>query len=319
MSEPFSADTGKFNPSDKTFTELMMPGKYPWWENLKKNKNISIQIRKGNTIDAYYNGGGILKELHYDERKNKFVAKIHCNYILLGNDANGYQPLLLTTDSITFSREIKTMEFSQLEDKALKPVIARVKKYHNTESEKAIQFDFLKNDPFIIDAELQTAKYGRIDLVRLDKKTKKIVLIEVKTKDDPRLFADPNEDKKSVYHQLKKYHDFAVDNQKSILDYYAKLLQVKEDLGLNQPEVKRLISVDWKVECYPLLVFGDCGLAWTKEHGNSIDEKIQEVAYAAYYFAGSEYPLELDPESKTSRHFFQGPYQNNWKEKTSAK
>ena len=63
------------NPSDKTFIELQT-GKYPWWENLKKNKNLSIQIRKGNTIDVYYNGGAILGELKYKEQEKAFGAKI---------------------------------------------------------------------------------------------------------------------------------------------------------------------------------------------------------------------------------------------------
>ncbi|MCL1932074.1 MAG: DUF4263 domain-containing protein [Treponema sp.] len=290
------------DPSNKTFDELKT-GKYPWWENLKKNEKISIQIRQGNTIDVYYNGGAILSQLRYDVSKKIFAAQIHPKYIPLENDAR-YQSLSLTQNGVEFPKQIKTMDFSQFEDEKLKAVMDRIEKYYGTESEKAIQFKFIAKDTFIIDAELQTEKHGRIDLVRLDESVKKIVLIEVKTMADPRLFVESGKGKENIHDQLKKYHEFAVDYQDNILVYYEKVLQIKNDLGLTKPDVKKLKINNWKVECKPLLVFGDCEKAWIKKYADDIDKKIKTVAYGAFYFREPIYTLDLNPKSKKGRHFF---------------
>jgi hypothetical protein len=304
MSKSFGTN---LNPSDKTFVELKS-GKYPWWDNLKKNENIFIQVRQSNNIDVYYNGGAILSQLQYADRKKMFIAQIHHKYIPLENKAI-YQSLSLTPNGVEFPKEIKTMDLSQFEDKKLKAVMDLIKKYYDTESEKAIQFEFIANDPFIIDAELQTEKHGRIDLVRLDESVKKIVLIEVKTMGDSRLYTESKAKSKSKYpkenieDQLKKYHEFTVDNQDSILDYYIKVLQIKNDLGITEPVVKKLKINDWKVECKPLLVFGDCEQAWIDKYAEGIDKKIKKVAYGAYYFGDTKYSLNLLKRSK-NRHVF---------------
>jgi hypothetical protein len=99
------------NPSDKTFTELQT-GKYPWWDNLKKNKNISIQVRKGNTIDIYYNGGAILSGLKYDEKQKGFAANIHPKYIPLQDDSH-YQSLILDEGGTKFTGKIDPLALSQ--------------------------------------------------------------------------------------------------------------------------------------------------------------------------------------------------------------
>ena len=294
------------DPKKEIFVELKKRGKYPWWENLKKNKDISIQIRKDNYIDVYYNGGAVLKKLEYNETKKAFTAEIHPNYIPL--DDNDYLPLSLTSDGVKFSKELTTMNLSQFEEKELKFVINRIGKYHNQKSEKAIQFNFIAYDPYIIDAEFQLpGEKIRIDLVRLDKSVNKIVLIEVKRMEDPRLFADSKEKtqskKENIYDQLKKYHKFAVDYD-NILDYYKKVLQVKKYLGLLRPELENLSINNWQIECKPLLVFGDCKPDWIEANKESIKEKIKDVAYGAYYFEKPESTLELKPKSKRRRYFF---------------
>ena len=279
MSKSFKEN---LNPSNKTFVELKSE-KYPWWDNLKKNKDISIQVRKDNTIDVYYNGGAILSSLKYDVKKKEFKACIHPKYIPLEDEAK-YNSLSLTSSGVKFPKEIKVMDFSQFEDKKLQFIMKRIEKYYGTESEKAIQFNFIAKDPFIIDAEFQVpGENKRIDLVRLDKSVKKIVLIEVKTMADSRLFAESKaksaskDAEENIYDQLKKYHEFAVDYKKCIHDYYVKVLQVKKDLGLARPELEKISIDDWQVEHKPLLVFGDCKQLWIDINHKSINEKIKKV------------------------------------------
>jgi hypothetical protein len=244
------------NPNDKTFIELQT-GKYPWWDNLKKNKDISIQIRKNNRIDVYYNGGAILKDLKFDNTKQGFTANIHPKYIPLKNE-NHNQSLLLSANGVKFTGSIDPLALSQLGSVELKAVTDRVKKYFGEESEKAIQYTFATNDPYIIDTEFQIEKEpSRIDLIRLDVNATKIVLIEVKTMGDSRLFSSST-DKENIHDQLKKYKELAVKYEKDIPTYYAKVLQIKNALGIGKSELKNLTLTGWQVEPKPLLLFGDC-------------------------------------------------------------
>jgi len=288
------------NPSDKTFIELQT-GKYLWWDNLKKNKNISIQIRKKNKIDVYYNGGAILGELVYDDQKKAFSARIHPKYIPLKND-NEYMSLTLNNNGVKIANSFEPMGFSNFESDKLKLIMARVKKYYDSESEKAIQYDFATRDSCIIDAEFQFDKL-RIDLVRLDVVSKKIVFIEIKTIYDSRLFSDPEDDPKNIFHQLKKYHEFANTNKKALLDYYGKVLQIKNNLGIAKPPIKDLTLDGWQIEPRPLLAFGDCTQKWIDKNAYNIDEKIKSVAYGAYYFGDSKPSLDLiQKPGKQNRH-----------------
>jgi hypothetical protein len=196
----------KLEPKDATFNELMN-GNYPWWENLKKDEDISIQIRKENYIDVYYNGGAILKKLKYNKTDKTFYAEIHIEYIPLKKEKD-YIGLTLNEKGVNFkepkknqskkSQDIKNknigpmvMAFSQFNESELKAVKNKVKIHFDAKTEKAIQFKYATSDPCIIDAEFQfneDDEKSRIDLVRLDTSIKKIVLIEVKTIDDGRLF-----------------------------------------------------------------------------------------------------------------------------------
>jgi len=309
MSSQFNAKI--LNPSDETFNELKT-GNYPWWDNLKKNENISIQIRKDNTIDVYYNGGAILSNLKYDKKIKEFTASIHSKFIPLKKETgkNPNQLLSLSSNGVSFSKEIETMEFLQFEKKELTKIINRINQYNDAKSEKGIQFKFIANDPFIIDAEFQFGNTLRFDLVRLDKKEKKIVFIEVKTMGDPRLFVEKKNKKEKkaasedINSQLKNYYDFAEANTDSIRDYYKKVLLIKNDLKLTKPEVKGLSLDEWDVELKPLLVFGDCEKEWIKTNSDKIYQKIKDVAYGTYYFAKPEYSLDLIPTSNHNRHVY---------------
>jgi len=314
MSKSFDTN---LDPADKTFTELksgLKTGKYPWWNYLKENKDISIQIRKENTIDVYYNGGAVLKELKYNNEKKTFTASIHPKYIPLKSE-DEYIPLTLSSKGVEFTEKIDLMELAQLEETQLKAVTKRIKKYHDSVHEKAIQYKFANNDPYIIDTEFQAKgtesqakKPGlRIDLVRLDKNKEKIVLIEVKRMGDERLFADPKENKKAkenIYDQLKKYHEFAVDYQESIRAYYIKVLKIKNDLEISKPEVKEIDLTDWQVETKPLLVFGDCTQDWIDKKAAIINGKIKSVAYGVYYSGSPKCPLDLIAKPKRNRYIF---------------
>ena len=292
----------QLNPADKTFNELRT-GNYPWWDNLKKNKNISIQIRKGNTIDVYYNGGAILGGLVYNDQKKAFDAKIHPKYIPLEED-NEYMPLALTKDNVKIMKPFTPMDFSRFENEKLKLIMDRVKVYHGSDSEKAIQYTLALSDPCIIDAEFQFEKSLRVDLVRLDVSSKKVIFIEIKTIGDSRLFSDSGSNKENIYDQLKKYHDFISANKDALLSYYGKVLQIKNDLLLAKPPIRGLTLDGWQIEPRPLLAFGDCTQEWINNNAGNIDKKIKQVAYGSYYFGDVGPSLDLISKTQKNRHVF---------------
>jgi hypothetical protein len=294
----------KLNPDDATFVELKKKGKYPWWENLKKDEeDISIQIRKDNYIDVYRNGGAILKGLKYNTREETFTAKIHSKYIPLKND---YVGLTLNAKGIEFTEKIEPMDFLQFNEPELKAVKQRVKDRFKSETEKAIQYKFATSDSYIIDTEFEMEREDlRIDLIRLDTTVKKIVLIEVKRMGDSRLFAPSSPGKENVYDQLKKYRDFAVKHKKDILAYYSKVLKIKNNLEIAKPELKELtLSSEWEVVEKPLLLFGDCNQNWIDGNEGKIKKKIEDVAYGTYYFGNTKPSLNLIHKTKGNRHIY---------------
>lgn len=297
--------TCKLDVAKDTFVELQK-GIYPWWDNLKANKDISIQIRKENTIDVYFNGGALLRNLKYNAREKSFTAEIHPKYIPLANEKT-YQSLSLSANGIGFTGKVEPMGFSQLDAKPLKAIMDRIKERFDSESEKAIQYKFATTDPYIIDTEFQWENnLLRIDLVRLDAKQKKLVLVEIKTIGDPRLFPDRAKGREDIHDQLKKYYEFAKKNAGFLLDYYAQILRIKINLGIiTNPTVKKLTLDGWQVEEKPLLAFGDCTQQWINNNASDIDTRIEKFAYGAYYFGDTSPSLDLVSKTKGNRHIFQ--------------
>ena len=62
----------KLNVESALFAELKS-GKYPWWEKVKNNPNLYIDVRKDNNINVYFEGGSVIK-LHYCSRHKKIQA-----------------------------------------------------------------------------------------------------------------------------------------------------------------------------------------------------------------------------------------------------
>jgi hypothetical protein len=80
------------NPENPLFIELknQQPA---WWNLLKNDKELYINIRKDNYMNVYYYGGSLAKI----EFKKGFVATAHQKYLVdtttRGNDIVGYGPI----------------------------------------------------------------------------------------------------------------------------------------------------------------------------------------------------------------------------------
>ena len=119
MSEEFS----RLNQNHKLFQNLAERNPV-WWQNLVRDPEIYIEVRKDNYLDIYYNGGRVL-DLSFT---NKFKGKIHFEYIPLMSQEE-YIPLKITEDTVRldegFTNMLEIKDFSEAELKIIKKNIAK--------------------------------------------------------------------------------------------------------------------------------------------------------------------------------------------------
>ena len=210
------------NPDAPLFSELKS-GKYAWWENIKKNHDLYIEIRKDNNINVYFQGGSVVK-LHYCSKHKKIQAFTHRKY-LYGN-GTGYAECSLDNDLETIINNIPNMYSG--------------KKGYEKEnlSEKYIQSQYIINyHSKYIDSEFAYKDDSldiRIDLIECI--NGELRFVELKTIDDSRMLKR-NEDNPEVVEQVEAYKNF-ISNYKpeKIVEYYQKVWEIKKDLGLTIPE-----------------------------------------------------------------------------------
>lgn len=309
----------KLNEKDKVF-EYLEENNPVWWERLRMDPEINIEVRKDNYIDVYYNGGAIIKRLQYDKNKNRISGAIHFEYIPLiriNDDNDCYIPYNLNNIDITIAEDkIKPISINNFDKKSIKAIKKRITKYNNSSSEKYIQSNFVKNDHYYIDFEFaykhmckrkSKNKDGefvqqstiRIDLVRVDVKSKQIVFVEVKRMLDARL--DSNE----ARDQLRDYKDFIKANKENLLNYYKKVFNIKKKLGILPIELDKLDSLEGFSICNkPLLLFGDCTQKWIDENSCKLDSKIRDIALGCYYFGNPKPKANLILKTTKNKHIY---------------
>lgn len=243
------------NPNAPLFSELKS-GKYAWWENIKQNRDLYIEIRKDNNINVYFQGGSVVK-LHYCSKHKKIQAFTHRKY-LYGN-GTGYAECSLDNDLETIINNIPNMYSG--------------KKGYEKEnlSEKYIQSQYIINyHSNYIDSEFAYKDNLfdiRVDLIKCI--NGELQFVELKTIDDNRMLKR-NDDNPEVVKQVKAYKEFIQKYKEEIIEYYKKIWSIKNNLGLIIPE-ERPSSLAEK----PLLLIFN---RWTKstprrgEHTSRMEE-----------------------------------------------
>jgi len=110
-----------------------------WWENLKSDHELYIEVRKDNSINVYYNGASFMK-LEYVS--GAFRANIHPKFIPLDTgDEDIYFDFL---DGNIFLQTLKSIEINNFEESAIKAIKERIKLINPTnKSEKGIQGKYI--------------------------------------------------------------------------------------------------------------------------------------------------------------------------------
>jgi hypothetical protein len=266
----------KLDPEHKLFKELSEQ-KPIWWQNIVRNKNIYVEVRKDNYINVYFNGGAILK-LSYT---NGFKGKIHFEYIPLKprKSQNTYIPFTFSDNYLEIdTSKVDFAKVDNFSDNGISAFQKRIGKFFPPSSEKGMQADFVLKNSAFLDTEFQYKGDIRFDLVWADVKLRKLYVVELKTIGDPRLYVD------KIYVQLKKYRDFIQDHSQDLLSHYKRVFSVKKKLRVLPEGFRGLNSLDgFMFEERPILLIGDCTQAWIDDNSDRLNKAIRNIAYGCFY------------------------------------
>lgn len=201
-----------------------------WWKRLLSINGVYVEIRKGDIVDVYFEGGRIA-ELKY--KNNRLTATCHPKYLgkNVPSDSNPkYEDCLdlLRRDPTFITKRIK-VNYSQKEGRDDEDI-----------SEKKIQGDMIcKHNPMFLDSEFaHRYEIGKRQTIRFDLvtiKNNQLLFIELKRIKDYRML-NRNDDEPEILQQMEKYQKFIKVNKDKLLEYYKTMYEIKKALGLPIPE-----------------------------------------------------------------------------------
>lgn len=275
-----------------------------WWNNLQSDQDLYIDIRKDNSINVYYNGGSLVKL----EWENKYKAQIHHEYIPLERKKD-YVSFEFINNKISLE-EMCAIAINDFDRDTLRQIKKRIEKFNENDSEKGLQGKYVvKNNSkehakgFFIDTEFASDNM-RIDMVWVNLEKKEIAFVELKTIDDARLYPyeGQNQEIEAIDDQLRKYHEFVIQNSEFLIKYYDRVYQIKKNLELlpSFTTDEKSISQYTFIE-KPILLVGNCTRDWINKHAEKLDGVIQEVAFGRVYQGRSTFDFNI-PQSTTDTY-----------------
>ena len=223
-----------------------------WWQLFKSDPNLYIEVRKNNQVNVYFEGGSVAR-IHYCSKHKKLQVFTHHKYLGISDDKPTY------------------IECSDFICKNISSIIERVKscysqKKSGTDSltkeawtEKYIQGNIIiSNKQHYLDSEFAYKdKYLDIRVDMISVINGQVTFVELKRLDDRRMLKE-SDDTPEVVTQMNLYKQFIKTYEVELLDYYQRLYDIKESLGLPIPN-SRPANINTTPE---LLIFN----RWTKTH-----------------------------------------------------
>jgi hypothetical protein len=279
-----------------------------WWTNLKSDNEVYIDVRKGNSLNVYHNGGSIMKL----EGARDYRATISYEYIPLGK-MNEYMPYGFQDGAISFL-EGKPIELNNFSKETLMRIKKRIKKFYPNDSEKGIQGNYVvKNHHssgsrtgFFIDTEFQYDN-GRIDMVWVDSTNQKIAFVELKTIDDHRLYIKENHENiqnklETIDVQLGKYLEFIANNVDDLMRYYDMVYCIKKELGLLPEFVNDQSLANYELIEKPILLVGDCSQEWINNNAEVLNDHIRDIAFGSVYQGINSFRFSIPYKSSRNNY-----------------
>lgn len=259
-----------------------------WWKNVTTDNEFYIEIRKGNIIDVYYEGG---RAAQICLMKERFVVTAHPKYVydnVKKDDSRLYRQSK-KDGKIIFSAIYQDC----LDCLATNEKIARMKqrirdnyssvKKEDSESniedisEKFIQGKLVVNNRGIyLDSEFahklfdepRSRKTVRFDLVKIE--NGRLIFVELKRFWDSRMRTTKGEPE--IIEQMTNYKDFIEVNRNELCEYYKILYQIKMKLNLPVPSIKDINKLEIEVTPQLLIALYHDNV----RHGPNAKEKRQD-------------------------------------------
>ena len=222
------------NPNAPLF-KILRDNPPAWWEMLKNDPELYIDVRKDNMVMAYYQGGRVAC-LTY-KRGYGISAKTHPKYVGVNSDKEQEIAHVLDAQLLMTIKGNIRANYSQKSD--------------NDIQEKLIQGEcVIAHRDLYLDSEFAHRRYAgqnhtvRIDLVKI--LGDEIIFEELKKINDNRLRTTKG--RPEIIDQMNAYREFILENQKVLEDYYKTLLQIKISLGLPIPPVSEIENLHVRLE-----------------------------------------------------------------------
>ena len=222
------------NPNAPLF-KILRENPPAWWEMLKNDPELYIDVRKDNMVMAYYQGGRVAC-LTY-KRGYGISAKTHPKYVGVNSDKEQEIAHVLDAQLLMTIKDNIRANYSQKSD--------------NDIQEKLIQGEcVIAHRDLYLDSEFAHRRYAgqnhtvRIDLVKI--LGDDIIFDELKKINDNRLRTTKG--RPEIIDQMNAYREFILENQKVLEDYYKTLLQIKISLGLPIPPVSEIENLHVRLE-----------------------------------------------------------------------
>lgn len=218
----------EINPEAELFMQLKKDSS--WLGNILGNEGVYAEIRKGDIVDIYFEGGR-MAELSYKRGKG-IVATCHEKYLGVKDGKNYVDCLEVIKKNPAFLMENIRGEYSE------KSKDGRPRDPEDI-SEKKIQGTLIcRRAPIYLDSEFAHRFKNdgrstiRFDLVAVT--DNKLQIIELKRIKDNRML-NVDESDPEIISQMNSYSMFIDANAEAIVEYYKKLYLIKRSLGLPVP------------------------------------------------------------------------------------
>lgn len=154
------------------------------------------------------------------------------------------------------------------------------------------QLNSKRRDGFFIDTEFEYSvrqkngkwRIGRIDLVWVDRDSRQIVLVELKTRNDARIQPQNAGRPGSIEVQLGEYGRFLGDakNRAAIKAHYERVYQIKKRLGLLKGFTKHPSLKHYFVAERPVLLVGDATQEWIRTQAGGLYGRIAPLVVGLF-------------------------------------
>lgn len=290
-------DLSLINPESSVFVYLREENP-TWWQLIKSDNSIYIDVRKDNTIDVYYNGGSFMSGIKIS--RGILSWKTHYKYLVNSDDSTNY----ISSET----KELPVMKnlTSSLTLVALDKLKRNIRTFYPSASEKGVQGAFVTQDhSCFIDTEFaftENEHKDRIDMVWVDVAKSKILFVELKLPENSELYDFSRE--RNIKNQLSRYTTLIKKHKLEIESYYKKIFSIKKYLGILPNKLQSIDNIDnFVLETKPLLAVGNCNQKWINSQAPLINEQIKDVAIGAYYF-GSSGNCDVIPKSIRNKFVF---------------